>query len=198
VARNLYAKVQMPDLNGCWNKASRIRIVIVAIFLLPGCSTITVRYPHDPAGGALTESVGCIYDFDRDGFWYVVFVRADGLLNALHRHDPGIHLFLDRSDLLFFVRCSGRNETIDLKGETFALSKGTVFLCDIAGGALRVKQLRLPAIACDGRDAASRAHALAELSIDSRVSAFLPLEAQARLMADWKMEQRRNKESRKE
>jgi hypothetical protein len=171
------------------NAFSNFCSIFFAVATLSGCTTVTVRYPHIPAGGALTESVGCVYDFDREAFWYVVFVHADGLLGAVHRHDPGIHLFVDHGDLLFYVRCSGRNEVIDLSGNLFKLSKGTVFLCTVEGANVHVEQLPIAAIPCDGADEESRARALAQLSTDVRVSKFLPPEARARLLADWKVEQ---------
>ena len=104
---------------------------LTAIFpqlLLGGCaSTIDVKFPRDPGGGLLTSSEACLYDFDTNGFWYVIFLHSDRLGMTTHRHEAGHHLMLLSGDLLFYSRCSGRDEAIDIMGKTFSLRRGLVF-----------------------------------------------------------------------
>ena len=163
----------------------RLFLAIFGIGFLGGCSTIELRPPHSLAGGPLTESTACIYDYDQNGLWYVIFIHADGLLAAVHRHEPGLHLFNLGDDLLFYSRCSGRGETLDIMGQSFSLSQGTVFLCDVTASDARARQLPIPAKSCHGDDPIALAKAIDELSQIPAVSPFLSPEAHARLHADW-------------
>lgn len=175
---------------------ARLRLVlaILAICGLSGCSVVTVHAKVDPAGGALTESFACLYDFDARGFWYVLFVHEDGLLGAVHRHNPGIHLFVnDRVDLLFVCRCSGRGEVLDIMDQTYWLKNGGIFFCDVANSSARVRQLPINPPMCDGRDPEAIAKALYTLSLDPRVAANLPEEVRQRLAAQWRVEASKKK-----
>src|SRR6476660_5032408 len=100
---------------------SRVAAFLFTALLITACSERHITFSRDPSGGSLTDSEGCVYDFDRDGFWYVIFVRGEGLLAAEHRHAYGHHLFVQKGDLLFYSRCSGRGEVIDITGKIFDL-----------------------------------------------------------------------------
>lgn len=153
---------------------------------------VDVRAQVDPSGGPLTDSLACVYDFDRDGLWYVVFVRKEGLLAAIHRHSPGFHLFLDDDgDFVFFVRCSGRGEVIDLMGKRYRLSEGAVLLVDADDGREQVSQLKLPLPPCRSADPPSISKAVYELSQDPQVAAFVNPESQARLRGKWEVDKKR-------
>jgi hypothetical protein len=152
------------------------------LLFLAGCSVIDVRAHIDPGGGALTDSTACVYEFDRHGLWYVVFVHEDGLIGAVHRHNPGIHLFIDHdSNLVFYARCSGRGEVIDIMGKTMKLSDGVVFLCDVRDGNAHIAQLPMKSIPCDGSDPHAIAKAIYDLSRDRSVAVFLDAESRERL-----------------
>lgn len=153
--------------------------VLVAPMLSCGCAERQVTYPRYAGGGVLTDSLACFYDFDRDGFWYIVFLRGPGLLATDHRHAYGTHLLLrPNGDMLFFARCSGRNEVIDLSGQLFKLQKGRVFLTDLLGPKLQSIQLDIPLPRFVSDDANERARVLMEVARQPQVTMFLSPEAQ--------------------
>lgn len=165
----------------------RLIAPILLVSFIAGCSVIDVRLKIDPAGGALTDSDACVYDFDRNGLWYLVFIHEEGLLAAIHRHNPGIHLFLDENgDIIFQCRCSGRGEVIDVMDRTMKLADGTVFLCDVEDGNARITQIPISAPKCDGNDPEAVARCVFDVSTDPRVARFLPAEVRARLAAQCK------------
>jgi hypothetical protein len=158
--------------------------------LLPGCSSTTdFKFPHDPGGGLLTSSEACLYDFDADGFWYVIFLRCDQLGIANHRHEAGHHLMLRSGDLLFYSRCSGRGEAIDIMGKTFALKNGLVFLVATSPAETRVTQLPAQARRFNGADSRARAAALEALTMVPSVERFLSADAQARILENERSQQ---------
>src|SRR5690348_4040767 len=128
-----------------------------------GCTEKHLTFSRDPGGGSLTDSEACLYDFDRNGFWYVIFVRAEGLLAAEHRHAYGHHLFVQNGDMVFYSRCSGRNEVIDIMGQMFYLKRGMVFLCELKGGRAQVRQLAVSLPSFRSGDEEERARVLLEL-----------------------------------
>lgn len=165
-----------------------------------GCNTdLTVHPVVDPAGGAISDREARIYEFDKHGPWYVAFVRADGMLLAIHRHDPGIQaFFLPNGDLLFYARSSGRGEVVDLMGHAFSLKNGAVFLCDVTAGDARVEQLPITPPHLKKLDSERLARTLYELSTQPPVAAFLSPEGRARLQADWQiaLDRKRKQEER--
>jgi hypothetical protein len=161
------------------------------LLVVAGCSVIDVHVKIDPAGGALTDSTACLYEFDRRGLWYVLFLMEDGLLAAVHRHNPGIHLFIDSDEnMIFYARCSGRGEAIDVMGKTMKLADGAVFLCDVRDGNPQVMQLPIKPPECDGNDPRSVAKAIYDVSQDPRVAEYLDAESRARLLAAWQTAQK--------
>ena len=66
--------------------------ILIAPLLLCGCAERQVTFPRYAGGGVLTDSAACFYDFDRNGFWYIVFLRGPALLATDHRHAYGTHL----------------------------------------------------------------------------------------------------------
>ncbi len=161
--------------------------ILIAPILLCGCAERQITFPQYAGGGVLTDSLACFYDFDRNGFWYVVFLRGPLLVATDHRHAYGTHVLLrPNGDMLFFVRCSGRNEVIDLSGQLFQLKNGRVFLADLAAAKPRSTQLSitLPRFASDG--AKERARVLMEIAREPQVAEFLSSEAQNRLYLDYK------------
>lgn len=164
-------------------KGPRIILLILWAAFAGGCaSTIELRPWRDPQGQTLTDSYGCVYDVDSAGFWYVVFIRCDGLLDSVHRHNPGMHLFVRKNDLIFYSRCSGRGEVIDIMGKTFWLKEGRAFLCRVVAGQPQVSQLNVEIRPCRWDDAPGIEQALGDLANEPPVAAFLSPEARARLM----------------
>jgi len=161
--------------------------VLIAPILFCGCAERHITFPRYAGGGVLTDSLACFYDFDRNGFWYVVFLRGPWLVATDHRHAYGTHVLLrPNGDMLFFVRCSGRNEVIDLSGQFFELKNGRVFLTDLAAAKPRSTQLNftLPRFVSD--DEKERTRVLMEAAQQRQVAAFLSSEAQNRLYLDYK------------
>jgi|GEM_PF-6798935 len=161
--------------------------ILIAPMLFCGCAERQVTFPRYVGGGVLTDSLACFYDFDRNGFWYVVFLRGPALLMTDHRHAYGTHLLLrPNGDILFFDRCSGRNEVIDLSGQLFKLKDGRVFLTDLAGTKSRSIQLDVPLSRFVSDDAKERARVLMDVASHPQVAAFLSPEATNRLYLDYK------------
>jgi hypothetical protein len=159
----------------------RVAAFLLTALLIPACTEKQFTFCRDPSGGSLTDSEACLYDFDRDGFWYVIFVRGEGLLAAEHRHAYGHHLFVQKGDLLFYSRCSGRGEVIDVMGQIFDLKRGVVFLCEIENGQARVKQLSMPVPRFRAGDEEQRARVLLELGEREPVKAFVSREVRDRM-----------------
>ena len=163
----------------------RYSIVIVCLSTLLGCSTIDFKFPRDLGGGLLTDSEACLYDFDPDGFWYVIFLREASLGACDHRHESGHHLMLDRfGDILFYSRCSGPGESLDIMGRLFSLKEGRVFLVSVEQGKAQIVQLPAQSKRIDGKDPAARADALAALISEPTVQAFLSSDAQLHIQKD--------------
>ena len=165
----------------------------VVALVFAGCnSTIDVKFPRDPGGGLLTNSEACLYDFDADGFWYVIFLREASLGVCDHRHASGHHLMLDRyGDMVFYSRCSGRGESIDIMGRLLSLKEGQVFLVTVEKGNAQIVQLPAHAKRFDGNDPAQRADALAALIAEPTVQAFLSSDAQLRIQKDAQAQKQR-------
>ena len=160
---------------------SRVAAFLLTVLLISACSEKHITFSRDPSGGSLTDSEACLYDFDRNGFWYVIFVRREGLLAAEHRHAYGHHLFVQKGDLRFFSRCSGKAEVLDIMGQLFNLKSGVVFLCDIEAGHARVTQLSIPLRRFHAGDEEERARALLELGEREPVKTFISREVRDRL-----------------
>ena len=172
-------------------------LVCVAAFL--GCnSTIDVKYPREPAGGLLTNSEACFYDCDPDGFWYVIFLRQDALGLCDHRYAAGHHLMLTRAgDIVFYSRCSGRAESIDIMGKYFALKEGQVFLVTTANGGTQIVQLPAQSKNFDAKDPAVRADALAALISEPVIQEFLSSDARQRIVKDAQAQKQKNQTKQK-
>jgi hypothetical protein len=151
-----------------------------------GChSTIDVRIPRDPCGGLLTNSEACFYDFDQHGFWYVIFLQQGSLGLYEHRHAAGHHLMLTRAgDIVFFSRCSGRAESIDIMGKFFPIKEGQVFLVRIDKAQTQIVQLPAQSKPFDGKDPSARADALAALIGEPVIQEFLSSDARQRIAKD--------------
>jgi hypothetical protein len=164
----------------------KLAISCLVILSLAACnSTIDFKFPPDLGGGLLTDSEACLYDFDPDGFWYVIFLREASLGVCDHRHASGHHLMLDRfGDMVFYSRCSGRGESIDIMGRLFSLKEGTVFLVSVEKANAQIVQLPAQSRRFDGNDPAARADALAALIAEPTVQAFLSSDAQLRIHKD--------------
>lgn len=161
--------------------------VLIAPMLLCSCAERQVTFPRYAGGGVLTDTLACFYDFDRNGFWYVVFFRGPSLVATDHRHAYGTHVLLrPNGDMLFFVRCSGRNEVIDLSGQLFKLKNGRVFLADLEGAKLCSTQLNIPLPRFASDDAKERARVLMDVAQQPQVAVFLSSEGQNRLYLDYK------------
>ena len=161
--------------------------VLIGPILFCGCAERQVTFPRYAGGGALTDSMACFYDFDRNGFWYVVFLRGPALLATDHRHAYGTHLLLrPNGDMLFFARCSGRNEVIDLSGQLFKLTEGRVFLTAMEYEKAHSVQLNLPLPRFASGDTRELAHALVDLARQPQIAEFLSPVAQNRLYLDYK------------
>lgn len=163
-----------------------LSICILPLLAIGSCqSTIDVRFSHDPGGGLLTSFEACLYDFDADGFWYVIFLRQDDLGICNHRHEAGHHLMLRRNgDIVFYSRCSGRGEAIDIMGKTFSLKNGQVFLVSQSTGGTQIVQLPAQSKRFDGTEPSARATALAALLDEPWVQAFVSDDARYRIKAD--------------
>lgn len=161
--------------------------IFIAPMLLCGCAERQITFPRYAGGGVLTDSLACFYDFDRNGFWYVVLLRGPSLVATDHRHAYGTHVLLrPNGDMLFFVRCSGRNEVIDLSRQLFKLKDGRVFLTDLTSTTPQSVQLNIPLPRFISDDAKERARVLMEMARQRQVAAFLTSEAQNRLYLDYK------------
>ena len=161
--------------------------IFIAPMLLCGCAERQITFPRYAGGGVLTDSLACFYDFDRNGFWYVVLLRGPSLVATDHRHAYGTHVLLrPNGDMLFFVRCSGRNEVIDLSGQLFKLKDGRVFLTDLTSTTPQSVQVNIPLPRFISDDAKERARVLMEMARQRQVAAFLTSEAQNRLYLDYK------------
>ncbi|HZL36505.1 MAG TPA: hypothetical protein VFC78_14395 [Tepidisphaeraceae bacterium] len=165
--------------------------------LVGGCNTqVTLRPVVDPSGGAISDVEARVYDYDRHGPWYVLFIHADDMLATIHRHDPGMHaFFLPQGDLLFFSRCSGRGETLDVMGHAFSLRNGAIFLCTASAGDAGVRQLPIPPPRCKGNDPEQITKTMFDLSRIPQVAVFLSPEARARLLADWQIALKRKRDA---
>jgi hypothetical protein len=159
-----------------------------------GCGEYQWVFSHDPGGGPLTDSEACVYDFDRQGLWYVLLIRREGLLAAEHRHAAGHHLFLNKQgDMIFFSRCSGRGEVLDVMGTLCRLKQGQVIAYDAARRP-PVHQLSLKLPNCKGDDPVGRARILADLARQPEIAQYFSVEGRARLIADYELLLRRHKQ----
>jgi hypothetical protein len=166
--------------------AGHFFILLLLTTLATGCNrTIQAQFNRDPSGGLLSSNEACLYDYDADGFWYVIFLRQDLLGLREHRHAAGHHLMLTRSgDLVFYSRCSGRGESIDIDGKFFSIKQGQVFLVTVQQDNTQIIQLPAQAKRFDGNDPAARANALAALLSEPTVQAFLSGDARLRIAKD--------------